>query len=88
MLSVVAHRSRRRQARGLTYDYWESKGHPVEPRSLYLAQLQDRLGPAAVANISRDAHRPTPDMTPLPANRQPPAHSNSSSDTREPADSE
>ena len=67
---------------------WESKGHPVEPRSLYLAQLQDRLGPTAIANISRDADRPTPDMTPLPANRQPPAHATSSSEMRGSDDSE
>jgi hypothetical protein len=29
----------------------ESSGHPVEPASLYLAQLRDRLGPQAVAAI-------------------------------------
>ena len=33
--------------------YWESFGQPVRPRSLYVAQLRDRLGPAAAANISR-----------------------------------
>lgn len=32
--------------------YWESFGQPVRPWSLYLAQLRDRLGPEAVANIS------------------------------------
>ena len=31
--------------------YWESQGHHVEPRSLYLKQLEDRLGKAAVKNI-------------------------------------
>ncbi len=31
----------------------ESKGRHVTPRSLYLAQLAERLGPEAVANISR-----------------------------------
>jgi hypothetical protein len=30
---------------------WESVAHAVEPKSLYLAQLKDRLGPAAVAAI-------------------------------------
>jgi hypothetical protein len=33
--------------------YWESQGHHVEPRSLYLQQLNDRLGTAAVKNIDR-----------------------------------
>lgn len=31
--------------------YWESTNTPVEPRSLYLRQLEDRLGPQAVKNI-------------------------------------
>ena len=31
----------------------ESNGKPVAPRSLYLAQLQERLGPAAVKNVVR-----------------------------------
>ncbi len=30
--------------------WWESEGHHVSPRSLYLQQLQDRLGATAVAN--------------------------------------
>ncbi|MBN2451406.1 MAG: hypothetical protein JXR77_13525, partial [Lentisphaeria bacterium] len=30
----------------------ESKGAPVPPRSLYLQQLQDRLGPEAVRNVT------------------------------------
>jgi hypothetical protein len=33
--------------------YWESFGTHVTPRSLYLQQLEDRLGPAAVAAITR-----------------------------------
>jgi hypothetical protein len=33
--------------------FWESFGTPVEPRSLYLKQLEDRLGPQAVANLDR-----------------------------------
>jgi hypothetical protein len=32
--------------------YWESWGTPVLPRSLYLQQLEDRLGPQAVQNIA------------------------------------
>ena len=32
---------------------WESPGRPVEPKSLYLAQLRDRMGERAVANISQ-----------------------------------
>jgi hypothetical protein len=31
--------------------YWESKNVPVAPRSLYLRQLEERLGPGAVRNI-------------------------------------
>lgn len=31
---------------------WASFDHPVEPRSLYLAQLEERLGKQAVANIA------------------------------------
>jgi hypothetical protein len=37
--------------------WWESHLHPVAPRSLYLHQLQDRLGPAAVAAITLPAQR-------------------------------
>lgn len=33
--------------------YWESTNAPVAPRSLYLQQLRDRLGPAAVQNIGK-----------------------------------
>jgi hypothetical protein len=33
---------------------WDSHGKPVEPRSLYEAQLQDRLGTSAVEAISRN----------------------------------
>jgi hypothetical protein len=33
----------------------DASGAPVLPRSLYLAQLSERLGPAAVANIARTA---------------------------------
>jgi len=32
--------------------YWESQGHHVEPRSLYLQQLKDRLGITALSNIA------------------------------------
>ena len=32
--------------------YYESFGHPVQPKSLYLQQLKDRLGPQAVSNIA------------------------------------
>ena len=31
--------------------FWESKDVPVAPRSLYLRQLEERLGPGAVKNI-------------------------------------
>ena len=37
---------------------WESIGHQVLPRSLSLAQLQDRLGPQAVANIANKQTSP------------------------------
>lgn len=37
--------------------YWESWGNPVSPRSLYLAQLKDRLGETAVENITTRAQR-------------------------------
>lgn len=33
--------------------HWESNNQPVAPRSLYLRQLEDRLGPQAVKNIQR-----------------------------------
>ena len=32
---------------------WESPGQHVAPRSLYLQQLEDRLGPEAVKRIAR-----------------------------------
>ncbi|HKK87977.1 MAG TPA: hypothetical protein VJ917_03945, partial [Saprospiraceae bacterium] len=32
--------------------YWEQWNNPVQPRSLYLQQLQDRLGPDAVAHVT------------------------------------
>jgi len=31
--------------------WWESEGQSVTPRSLYVAQLQDRIGTTAVANV-------------------------------------
>ena len=37
--------------------YYESHGAHVEPRSLYLQQLADRLGPQAVRNITIQAQR-------------------------------
>jgi len=36
---------------------YESHGTPVEPRSLYLKQLEDRLGTSAVNNITIDEQR-------------------------------
>jgi hypothetical protein len=35
----------------LTKGTIESSDHPVDPKSLYLAQLAERLGPGAVRNI-------------------------------------
>ncbi|WP_144008882.1 hypothetical protein [Pedobacter africanus] len=37
--------------------YWESWGTPVLPRSLYIAQLTERMGSAAVNNITTAAQR-------------------------------
>ncbi|MNY26642.1 hypothetical protein D3C86_1605010 [compost metagenome] len=37
--------------------YWESWGAPVLPRSLYIAQLNDRLGSAAVNQVTTSAQR-------------------------------
>ena len=37
--------------------YYESHGKHVEPRSLYLAQLEDRLGAEAVANVTTASQR-------------------------------
>jgi hypothetical protein len=37
--------------------YWESFGEPVQPRSLYLRQLEDRLGAQAIANIAGDGDK-------------------------------
>ncbi len=34
--------------------FWESYGTPVQPRSLYLQQLKDRLGEQAVLNITTE----------------------------------
>jgi len=39
------------------FGWWESLGKPVEPRSLYLQQLQDRLGAQAVKNVTTAAQR-------------------------------
>ncbi len=39
------------------FGWWESYGAPVEPRSLYLQQLQDRLGREAVDAITTPAQR-------------------------------
>ncbi len=39
------------------FGWWESPGDPVEPRSLYLQQLQDRLGPAAVRAVTTPEQR-------------------------------
>ncbi|TXK83817.1 discoidin domain-containing protein [Paenibacillus sp. N3.4] len=38
--------------------YWESFGTHVNPRSLYMQQLQDRLGSEAIRNIEGDHHSP------------------------------
>ena len=40
--------TKRKQGKG----YWESVGTHVTPRSLYLRQLEDRLGPRAVRNVA------------------------------------
>lgn len=37
--------------------YWESWGAHVQPRSLYLQQLQDRLGAQAVTNVTTASQR-------------------------------
>ena len=37
--------------------YWESWGTPVQPRSIYMAQLNDRLGNSAVNNITTIAQQ-------------------------------
>lgn len=39
------------------FGLWESHGTSVMPRSLYLQQLKDRLGPAAVENVTVPAQR-------------------------------
>lgn len=36
---------------GIKDGYWESFGKPMKPKSLYVQQLSDRLGPAAVKNL-------------------------------------
>lgn len=36
---------------GYSYGYWESRGRHVEPRSLYMRQLQDRLGSAVLRRM-------------------------------------
>lgn len=48
----------RKSSRSNEADGWlESQGRPVEPRSLYLQQLQDRLGREAVAAVSTPEQR-------------------------------
>jgi hypothetical protein len=37
--------------------YYDSHGEHIQPRSLYLKQLEDRLGPHAVENVTKDAQR-------------------------------
>ena len=37
--------------------WWASQNRPVEPRSLYLQQLRDRLGRDAVAQVTTEAQR-------------------------------
>jgi hypothetical protein len=37
--------------------YWESYGTQVQPRSLYLQQLKDRIGEQAVLNITTESQR-------------------------------
>lgn len=37
--------------------YWESWGNNVSPRSLYLKQLEERLGSHALVNVTTDAQR-------------------------------
>ncbi len=48
--------SKGRKERGYTkrrpFGYWESHGKHVSPRSLYLKQLEDRLGKKAVENVT------------------------------------
>ena len=39
------------------FGWWESHNTPVEPRSLYLQQLQARLGPDAVRAVTTEAQR-------------------------------
>lgn len=44
-------------APGEPFGWWESHGTPVEPRSLYLQQLGDRLGPEAVRAVTTSDQR-------------------------------
>src|SRR6185295_7625440 len=43
---------------------WESPGKPVRPASLYLQQLRDRLGVAALANIGYEPEPAVPEEWP------------------------
>ncbi|HEY8943607.1 MAG TPA: hypothetical protein VIM73_05065, partial [Polyangiaceae bacterium] len=45
------------QAREADFGIWESHGSHVSPRSLYLKQLEDRLGPGAVSLVTTPAQR-------------------------------
>ncbi len=45
------------QFKGRNPGYYESHGVHVEPRSLYLQQLEQRLGPDAVKNVTTKAQR-------------------------------
>jgi hypothetical protein len=44
-------------ARQTGQGFWESVNAPVTPRSLYYQQLQDRLGPASVQNVTISEQR-------------------------------
>ena len=39
------------------FGWWEAHNSPVEPRSLYLKQLEARLGPASVNAVTTEAQR-------------------------------
>jgi hypothetical protein len=50
----------------MPHGIYESQGTHVSPSSLYLAQLCDRLGPQALANIGYSNPLPPPTATPTP----------------------
>jgi len=56
-IGIIGERSPGHWAPGEPLGWWESHGVHVWPRSLYYQQLEDRLGPEAVMNVTLACQR-------------------------------